>query len=276
MLLQEYDITFFHIKGKGNVLADAISRLCTIDIYKKATETQHSHAVKTATPQLDNTVEQIQHVDSSPLPQSLNMNSTTLHTLQKQDKFCKNKVRELHSGIDSSFYLNTEGILNHTLVINNLEVSRTVVLLALTNTLIHEFHNCRRHQGCARTLNALKRKFWWKGMQNHVKYHISNCIACSKNLPNVSCYPQLHLEIPKVPFACIAIDTIGKLPTTSSGNRYALTCIDLLTSYIIAVPMLEKTAESVVEAHLSGILSRAIASMVCLLDNGSELKKTAK
>ena len=91
MLLQEYDITFVHIKGKDNILADAISRLCTIDIYKKTIETQHSHAVKTANTQLDETVEQIQHVDSSPLPQSLNMNSTTLCTLEKQDKFCKIK-----------------------------------------------------------------------------------------------------------------------------------------------------------------------------------------
>ena len=109
-------------------------------------------------------------------------------------------------------------------------------------------------------------------MQRDIKYHISNCITWSKNFPNVSCHPQLHLEIPKVPFICIVIDTIGKLPTTSSGNRYALTCIDLLTSYIIAVPMPDKTAESGVEAYLLGILSRARASMVCLLDNGSELK----
>ena len=49
-------------------------------------------------------------------------------------------------------------------MINNLEVCMTVVLLTLTNTLIHEFHNCRGHQGCARTLNTLKRRFWWKGM----------------------------------------------------------------------------------------------------------------
>ena len=72
----------------------------------------------------------------------------------------------------------------------------------------------------------------------------------------------------------MAIDTIGKLPTTSSGNRYTLTCIDLLTSYVISVPIPDKTAKSVVEAYLSGILSRARASMVCLLDNGSELKNS--
>ena len=81
----------------------------------------------------------------------------------------------------------------------------------------------------------------------------------------------MHLEIPKVPFAGVAIDMIGKLPVTTSGNKYALTCIDLLTSYVIAVPIPDKTAESVVEAYLSGIFSRTGASMDCLSDNGSEL-----
>ena len=91
MLLQEYDITFVHIRGKDSILADAISRLHTIDIYEKTTETENSHVAKTITTQPDETVEQIQHVNSSPLPQPLNINSTTLHTLQKQDKFCKIK-----------------------------------------------------------------------------------------------------------------------------------------------------------------------------------------
>ena len=91
MLLQEYDITFVHIKGKDNILADAISRLCTLDIYKKAIETKHSPAVKTTTTLQD---ECIQHIDSAPLPQSLNMSSATLCTLQKQDTFCKIKACE--------------------------------------------------------------------------------------------------------------------------------------------------------------------------------------
>ena len=94
MLLQEYDITFVHIRGKDNILADTISRLCTVDIYETVIETQHSDVTKTTTTttQLDETVEKIQQVNSSPLLQLLNRNSTTLCTLQKQDKFCKNKV----------------------------------------------------------------------------------------------------------------------------------------------------------------------------------------
>ena len=92
MLLQEYDITFVHIKGKDNILADTISRLHTLDIYEKAIETQHSPTVKTSITQQEGTIDLIQHIDSAPLPQSLNMNSTSLQMLQKQDKFCKNKA----------------------------------------------------------------------------------------------------------------------------------------------------------------------------------------
>ena len=103
MLLQEYDITFVHIRGKDNILTDAISRLHTINSYEQAIETHHSHVTKTTNTQLAGTVEQVQYIDSSPLLQLLNMNSTTLCTLQKQDKFCKNKAHELHSGIDSTF-----------------------------------------------------------------------------------------------------------------------------------------------------------------------------
>ena len=106
MLLQEYDITFVHIKGKDNILANAISRLHTLDIYDKTIETQHSPTVKTTTTQHKGTIDVIQHIDSAPLLQSLNMNSTTVRMLQKQDKFCKNKACELHLGTSSSFYLN--------------------------------------------------------------------------------------------------------------------------------------------------------------------------
>ena len=64
MLLQEYNITFVHIRGKDNILTDAISRLHTLDIYEKTIETQHSYVAKTTATQLDETVEQMQHVDS--------------------------------------------------------------------------------------------------------------------------------------------------------------------------------------------------------------------
>ena len=40
VLLQEYDIKFVHIRGKNNILGDAISRLCTLDIYEDPAESK--------------------------------------------------------------------------------------------------------------------------------------------------------------------------------------------------------------------------------------------
>ena len=273
MLLEEYDITFVHIRGKDNILADAISRLCTINVYNDAVENKHHHSlVKQDTAHSSRKAKNIELLDSATPLQTLSVSNTTLRNLQKQDKFCKNRVCELHTNINDKFYLDNDNILKCKIIVNNLEVDITVTPSTLTCILMHKFHNCRGHQGCARTFNLLKRKFWWKGMRRDVRNHINSCIICSKNLPNTSYHPQLHLEIPKVPFACIAIDTIQKLQVTTSGNRYVLTYIDLLTSYVIAVPMPDKTAVPIVEVYLSGILSRTGASMVCLSDNGSELR----
>ena len=103
---------FVHIRGKDNILADAISRLCMMNVYEKEIEDKQHHLLGSQTATYSNVkVEQIQHLDSSTLPQLLNMNTTTLCNLQKQDKFCKNKVRELHVNIDDRFYLNTDSIL---------------------------------------------------------------------------------------------------------------------------------------------------------------------
>ena len=38
MLLQEYDIKLIHIKGEDDILADTISRFCTLHIYEDPTE----------------------------------------------------------------------------------------------------------------------------------------------------------------------------------------------------------------------------------------------
>ena len=40
----------------------------------------------------------------------------------------------------------------------------------------------------------------------------------------------MHLDIPNVPFAGCSVNTIGMLPATSKGNKFALTFICLLTS----------------------------------------------
>ena len=154
MLLQEYDITFVHIRGNDNILADAISWLHTINVYDDAVENKQHHSLGT-----QNTAHSSRKAKN--IQQLLDISTTTLMNLQKQDKFCNNRVCEIHTNIKDKFYLNNESILKHKIIVNNHEVNTTVVPSALTYTLMHEFHNCRGHQGCARTFSLLKSKFWW-------------------------------------------------------------------------------------------------------------------
>ena len=198
MMLQEYDIKFVHIRGKDNILADAISRLHTINIYNDPTEVKLQHpSIPQNKDKSSKVTDNIQLLDTKNTQQLLNVTTETLKSLQKQEKFCKKKVHELKTGMQDQFYLNNENILKRKVILNNLEVNTMVVPAPLIYTLLCEFHNCKGHQGSARMLNLLKHNFWWKAMRLDVKNHINSCITCSKNLPNTAHHPQLHLEIPK-------------------------------------------------------------------------------
>ena len=87
MLLQEYDIKFIHIKGKENILADAISRLHTIDIYDDPAEVrlQHPLAPKNQ-PESSRVTEKLQLLDTGTAQQLLNITTITLKRLQKQNR----------------------------------------------------------------------------------------------------------------------------------------------------------------------------------------------
>ena len=80
MLLQEYDLTFVHIRGKDNILTEAISRLHTINVYEEAIGDHYFPKAQTTT-HANEKVKQIQHLDSSTPLQLLNMNSTMLCNL---------------------------------------------------------------------------------------------------------------------------------------------------------------------------------------------------
>ena len=68
------------------------------------------------------------------------------------------------------------------------------------------------------------------------------------------------------------MDCIGNLPATSECNRYALTFICLLTSYLITVPLKSKTVDEVSIVYIKEILSKTSCSKFFLQDNGREFK----
>ena len=92
MLLQEYDIKFIHIKGKDNILADAIPRLCTIDIYKDHVEVKLQHLPKPKSQSESSKVaDEVQLLDAGSIQQLVNVTIKTLQRLQNKTNSVKRK-----------------------------------------------------------------------------------------------------------------------------------------------------------------------------------------
>ena len=109
-------------------------------------------------------------------------------------------------------------------------------------------------------------------MRSSIYQHIKTFKLCAQFLANKVNTKLMHLKIPQVPFAGCTVDTVGLLPTTLKGNKYMLTFMCLLMSYLIAVPLKSKTADEVTMTYIKHILPITSYSTSILQDNGTEFK----
>ena len=104
--LSDYNLTFVHIKGTDNILADAISRLKILEI-----DTEPLNNPKTAA--LNNTEECISEVVANNIP---TLRSDRLHAEQKKDTNCTNLAAQSCFKNRNSFNLvmvSTDGLLQN-------------------------------------------------------------------------------------------------------------------------------------------------------------------
>ena len=61
-------------------------------------------------------------------------------------------------------------------------------------------------------------------------------------------------------------------PVLSKRNRFCLTMVDMLTGYMMAVAIPNKSVETIVKAYMNHVYSIFGGSSQMLMDNGSEFK----
>ena len=111
----------------------------------------------------------------------------------------------------------------------------------LRETIIREFHESTHagHQSYKRTLEKIRRRFWWNGMFTDVKNFCDGCHTCqmsnvSTAKPNGLLNP---LSIPKRKWETLTMDFIVGLPTTAAGYDSILTVTDKLTKRVHLIPL---------------------------------------
>ena len=85
-------------------------------------------------------------------------------------------------------------------------------------------------------------------------------------------YESIHLPILQGPFDGICLDCVGPLERSSRGFKWILTCIDLHSFFLLALPMKLKSADNVIHSYIESILPRIGPSKYILMDNGMEFK----
>lgn len=156
------------------------------------------------------------------------------------------------------------------------------------NKILQENHDNKLagHFGFNKTYNKIKEHYYWPTIKMDIRNYIRSCHSCQINKTNFKPTKQ-PMEITSTsnfPFDRIAIDIVGPLPLTESGNRFILTAQDDLTRYCFAyaLPNHEAitVAKTLVELFMRFGIPKSILSdqgpdfMSDLIKNFSNLFKT--
>ena len=105
------------------------------------------------------------------------------------------------------------------------------------------------HLGRKKTLDRLLARFYWPGIIHDVSQHCKSCGTCQKSAGprNIKQTHLVLLSIIGEPFQRIAMDIVGPLIRSKSGNKYILVICDYSTRYPEAVPLKNIEAETIAE-----------------------------
>ena len=125
------------------------------------------------------------------------------------------------------------------------------------------------HMGKRKTAQRILQRFYWPSLYRDVAEFIKSCTECQKVSPRrVKPAPLIPLPIIEEPFSRIALDVVGPLPRSRSGNRFILVMCDYATRYPEAVPLRSVDAEHVAE-ELVKLFTRVGVPAEILTDQGS-------
>lgn len=126
-------------------------------------------------------------------------------------------------------------------------------------------HDDVGHCGYDKTLQRIRKNYWFAKMRKFVKKYVSSCLECLHHkTPGGKREGELHpIEKPSVPFHTVHADHLGPFIKSKKGNCYLLVLVDGFTKYVIVKPVRDtKTATTikVLKDHISyfGVPTRLI------------------
>ena len=110
----------------------------------------------------------------------------------------------------------------------------------LRDAILAELHDApySGHGGFRKTLEAVKKDYWWPKLAKSVGQWVATCDSCQRNKASTKKPVGLlqPLQIPEFKFQSIGWDFVTHLPETPNGNDAILVMVDRLTKLVRIVP----------------------------------------
>jgi len=109
----------------------------------------------------------------------------------------------------------------------------------MRDQVIRSCHDDMGHVGINRTIELIKRVYWFPKMNDYVKSHIENCLKCIVFSPKVGKTEGFLKLIEKgtKPFHTIHIDHYGPLNKTVKRFRHIFVVVDAFTKFLTLYPV---------------------------------------
>ena len=136
-------------------------------------------------------------------------------------------------------------------------------------------HDKFGHRGTNKVAQDVAKNFFWPSLWSDTRVHCRVCRVCqqhNKSKPRHS--PMVEREVVVIPSERVCVDLVGPLPKAKGGFEYMLTCMDVATHWLEAVP-LRKTTTAIIVKHLLEMFSRNGFPGIIVSDNGPQFLSKA-
>ncbi|MES9879438.1 MAG: reverse transcriptase domain-containing protein, partial [Sedimenticola sp.] len=138
-------------------------------------------------------------------------------------------------------------------------VFQLLIAEPMRQIIFDNLHSSRTagHFGRDRTLESIRRRFYWPDMSPSIARWVKSCDTCAKAKlgPGLGKSPLRSFKVTSL-MDCVAIDIFGPLPTTEDGNEYIIVLSEYFSKWVEAWATPNHTAITVADKVVSEFFVR--------------------